>query len=81
MENEKEKETEKTVETVLKETIEEFKAFKKQAEKEKEELKAKHAEELKKVLLDCKDEEERQKNGDKTPAQIVAESVNKRFKR
>ena len=81
MENEKEKETEKTVETVLKETIEEFKAFKKQAEKEKEELKAKHAEELKKVLLDCKDEEERQKNGDKTPAQIVAESINKRFKR
>ena len=81
MENEKEKETEKTVETVLKETIEEFKAFKKQAEKEKEELKAKHAEELKKILLDCKDEEERQKNGDKTPAQIVAESVNKRFTR
>ena len=80
MENEKEK-TEKTVETVLKETIEEFKAFKKQAEKEKEELKAKHAEELKKILLDCKDEEERQKNGDKTPAQIVAESVNKRFTR
>ena len=81
MENEKEKETEKTDETVLKETIEEFKAFKKQAEKEKEELKAKHAEELKKILLDCKDEEERQKNGDKTPAQIVAESVNKRFTR
>lgn len=81
MENEKEKETEKTVETVLKETLEEFKAFKKQAEKEKEELKAKHAEELKKVLLDCRDEEERQKSGDKTPAQIVAESVNKRFTR
>lgn len=81
MENEKEKETEKTVETVLKETLEEFKAYKKQAEKEKEELKAKHAEELKKVLLDCKEEEERQKNGDKTPAQIVAESVNKRFTR
>ena len=81
MENEKEKETEKTVETVLKETLEEFKAYKKQAEKEKEELKAKHAEELKKILLDCKDEEERQKNGDKTPAQIVAESVTKRFTR
>ena len=44
-------------------------------------MKAKHAEELKKVLLDCKDEEERQKSGDKTPAQIVAESVNKRFTR
>ena len=38
MENEEGK-NEKTVETVLKETIEEFKAFKKQAEKEKEELK------------------------------------------
>ena len=80
MEKDEEK-TEKTVETVLKETIEEFKAYKKQAEKEKEELKAKHAEELKKVLLDCKDEEERQKNGDKTPAQNVAEIVNKRFTR
>ena len=80
MENEEEK-PEKTVETVLKETIEEFKAYKKQAEKEKEELKAKHAEELKKVLLDGKEEEERQKSGDKTPAQIVAESVNKRFTR
>lgn len=80
MENEEEK-TEKTVETVLKETLEEFKAYKKQAEKEKEELKAKHAEDLKNVLLDCKEEEERQKSGDKTPAQIVAESVNKRFKR
>ena len=80
MANEEEK-TEKTVETVLKETIEEFKTYKKQAEKEKEELKAKHAEELKKILLDCKDEEERQKSGDKTPAEIVAESVNKRFTR
>ena len=80
MEKEEEK-TEKTDERVLKETIEEFKAFKKQAEKEKEELKAKHAEELKGVLLDCKEEEERQKSGDKTPAQIVAESVNKRFTR
>ena len=80
MGNEEEK-TEKTVETDLKETLEEFKAYKKQAEKEKEELNAKHAEELKKILLDCKEEEERQKSGDKTPAQIVAESVNKRFTR
>lgn len=80
MENEGEK-TEKTVETVLKETLEEFKAFKEKAEKEKEELKAKYAEELKKVLLDCQEEEDRRKRGDKTPAQIVAESVNKRFTR